>query len=183
MSDQFLGEIRLFGLNFAPQGWALCQGQLVSVSQNSALFALLGTQFGGDGRTTFALPNLQGRVMVGQGQGAGLSPYTVGQTGGSATVTLSLQQLAAHTHTLPTGTAGSAPVLPSTSVYLAKTPGEGREPGAPIYATPATQSGSAVTMAASEAGTTGGSQPHNNMAPFLVLNYCIALQGIFPQRP
>jgi microcystin-dependent protein len=183
MSDQFIGEIRLFGLNFAPYGWATCQGQLLSINQNKVLFSLLGITYGGDGRSNFALPNLQGRVTVGLGQGTGLSPYQLGQTGGTTTVPLDLSQIAAHTHTLPAGTAGDTAVPPSPTVYLSATPGTGKKGGAPLYVAPATQSTSAVTMNSSAAGPAGGGdQPHNNMAPYLVLNYCIALQGIFPPR-
>jgi microcystin-dependent protein len=161
MSDQFIGEIRLFGLNFAPYGWAPCQGQLLSINQNTVLFSLLGITYGGDGRSNFALPNLQGRVTVGLGQGTGLS----------------------HTHALPAGTAGDTTVPPSPTVYLSAAPGAGKKGGVPLYVAPATQSTSAVTMNSSAAGPAGGGgQPHNNMAPYVVLNYCIALQGIFPPR-
>jgi microcystin-dependent protein len=176
--DPFLGEIRVTGFNFAPTGWALCQGQLLSISSNTALFSLLGTIYGGDGRTNFALPNLQGTIPIGFGQGAGLSSYTQGQTGGASTVTLTLQQNPTHTHTMQVGS-GKGVDTPSATVYLA---GEARGGIGNAFATPATQSSSPTTMAVDEAQTVGGGQPHNNMAPYLALNYIIALQGIFPSR-
>jgi microcystin-dependent protein len=182
MSDQFIGEIRLFGLNFAPSGWMMCQGQLLSIRQYTALFSLLGTNYGGDGINTFGLPNLQGRVTVAPGQAPGLSSYQVGQVGGTTTVQLNQAQMASHTHTLPAGTSVATPVAPpSPDVVLATTPGDREHPGVPVYAT-STQAGTMVTMAANEAGMTGGNQPHNNLAPYLVLNYCIALTGFFPDR-
>ena len=176
MSNPYVGEIELFGFNFAPQGWALCQGQLLSISQNTALFSLLGTQYGGDGRSTFGLPNLQGLVPVGQGQGPGLSSYTVGQTGGTATVTLNSGQIAAHTHTLPASSGHGTPT-PSTSVFLGSTgAGIGQHPK--IYDS---ASNAAMSPQAS-LPSTGGGGPHNNMAPYVSMNFCIALTGVFPPR-
>lgn len=173
MSDQFVGEIRIFGFNFAPSGWAFCQGQLLPISQNAALFSLLGTNYGGDGRQTFALPNLQGNIPVNQGQGVGLSTYIVGQVGGSATVTLTSSEMPAHTHTLPASPGGGRVTTPSPSVVLAAT-----SRGEPeVYASTSTGD-----MSTGNLGSTGGSQPHNNVMPYLVLSYCIALQGIYPAR-
>lgn len=174
MSQQFLGQISLFGFPFAPNGWALCQGQLLNISQNTALFSLLGTYYGGDGRSTFGLPNLQGRIAVNAGQANGLSNYVLGQTGGAATVTLIASQLPAHTHALPATSARGTQATPAASSGLAATL-RGTSP----YS--ATTDGTA--MAPSSVAAAGANQPHNNMMPFLALNYCIALQGVFPQRP
>ena len=162
-SDNFVGEISLTAFNFAPKGWAFCNGQLMSISQNTALFSLLGTYYGGDGRSTFALPNLQGQAVVGQGQGPGLSDHFIGETGGEESVTLLTSEMPSHTHT--TQAAGD-----QTSVRPA---GLAPAPGG-YYGTP-----NAATMFTNP---TGGSMPHNNMQPYLVLNYIIALQGIFPPR-
>jgi microcystin-dependent protein len=173
MAAPFLGEIRNFGLNFAPRGWAFCQGQLLPISQNTALFSLIGTFYGGNGTTNFALPNLQGAIPVGMGQGAGLSNYDIGETGGSSTVTLVAAQLPAHTHTLPASAAAGRITVPTASSVLGAT-GRG---AADVYA-----SSSNGDMAAASVGATGSGSPHNNMMPYLVTNYCIALQGIFPAR-
>jgi microcystin-dependent protein len=173
MADNFVGEIRVFPFNFAPTGWALCNGQLMPISQNTALFSLLGTQFGGNGTTNFALPNLQGFIPVGQGQGPGLSDYIIGESGGAPTVALSLSTIPSHNHTLPVSAAAGRVNTPSPSTVLGAT---GR--GSPdVYAGSATGS-----MLASSVGNAGGGQPHNNLMPYLVLNYCIALSGIFPSR-
>ncbi len=172
MSQPFVGEVRLFGFNFAPRGWALCRGQLLSISQNTALFSLIGTYYGGNGTSTFALPNLQGNIAVGQGQGIGLSNYTVGQIAGSATVTLLANQLPPHSHTLVAGTAATTPT-PAANAYFGSAP-RGRN----AYAT----SSDGTRMAAASVATSGSSTPHNNMMPYLAMNYCISLQGIFPSR-
>jgi microcystin-dependent protein len=176
MSSPFLGEIEIFGFNFAPYGWAQCNGQLLPVTQNTALFSLLGTQFGGDGHSTFGLPNLQGQIPVGPGQGPGLSRYTIGETAGAETVTLTVSEIPSHTHTLPVDPGAGRSPAPSPSTVLGAT---GR--GAPeVYADAAT---SGAMMTVSSVGASGGSQPHNNMMPYLTLNYCISLQGVFPVRP
>jgi microcystin-dependent protein len=175
MSSPFVGEIEIFGFNFAPLGWAQCQGQLMPISQNTALFSLLGTQFGGDGKTTFALPNLQGQIPVGQGQGPGLSQYVVGETAGSETVTLTLAEIPSHTHTLPVDAGDGRGPAPSPTTVLGAT-GRG---AMDVYAAAAT---SGATMTVNSVGFSGGSQGHNNMMPYLTLNYCISLQGIFPPR-
>jgi microcystin-dependent protein len=171
MTEPFLGELRLMPYTFAPQGWAFCNGQILSIAQNTALFSLLGTTYGGDGRSTFALPDLRGRVPISAGQGPGLSNYTLGEVSGTETVTLDTTQLPAHRHTV---VANSGPA--ST--------------GRPDGAVPARTSANAYAVAPDETamnagmlGVSGGSQPHNNLQPFLVLNWCIALQGIFPSRP
>ena len=171
MSEPFVAEIRIFGFNFAPSGWALCDGQLMPISQNTALFSLLGTTYGGDGRSTFALPDLQDRSPMHPGQGPGLSLRDLGETGGSETVTLLEAEMPAHTHAV------------AASSTLADTP----TPGGMSFAKSAGayQTGTAqnlVAMANAALPVQGGSQPHNNRQPYLVLNFCIALQGIFPPR-
>jgi microcystin-dependent protein len=170
MSEPFLGEIRIFAGNFAIRGWAFCQGQLLAISQNAALFSLLGTQFGGNGTSTFGLPDLRGRVPVGQGQGPGLSLYTVGEQNGTETVTLLPTQLPVHNHLLQTRNS-RADRSNANGAMLAQASDA-------IYAT-----GTSTTQLAPQSiSPTGGSQPHNNMQPFLALNFIIALQGIFPSR-
>jgi microcystin-dependent protein len=177
MSEQFVGEIALFGFNFPPKGWAFCQGQLLAISQNTALFSLLGTQYGGDGKSTFALPNLQGNIPNHQGQGPGLSSYVMGQTGGEAAVTLQASQIAAHTHTLPVSSVVAKVNTPTNATVVGAVAG-GRGGGAgTAYGTT-----TLANMAAQPGNTAGGNQPHNNMAPYVTLNYCIALTGIFPSR-
>lgn len=175
--EPLLGSIQAFAFNFAPRGWAQCNGQLLPISQNQALFSLLGTTYGGDGRTTFALPDLRGRTALNQGQGPGLSSYGIGTRGGSEQNTLNQNQLPSHTHTATThcqdGSANSN--TPVGTVWAAEAGG-----------TSATYSsaGSNQTMSASAVtvSNAGNSQPVNNMQPYLTLNYCIALQGIFPSR-
>jgi microcystin-dependent protein len=170
MSNPFIGEIRLFAGNFAPQGWALCNGQLMAISQNTALFSLLGTMYGGNGQTTFALPDLRGRVPVHRGQGPGLTPRTQGEQSGSETVTLLSTQMPAHSHALRASTVAATGSTPA---------------GALLGATSVNSydnSAAGVPMAAGAIGSTGGSQPHDNMAPTLALNYIISLFGIFPSR-
>jgi len=180
MSNPFLGEIRLFAFNFPPRGWALCNGQLLSISQNTALFALLGTTYGGNGQTTFALPNLQSRVPIHQGQGPGLSPYVMGQTAGEENHTLISTEMPQHLHQVsPACSAEDAnqaaaknnfPASPAVSVG-----------GAPVNAY--TNAASPNTfMGSTNSSIAGGSQPHNNVQPYLVVSFCIALVGIFPSR-
>lgn len=171
-SDPFLGEVDLVAFNFAPKGWAMCQGQLLAINQNQALFSLLGTTFGGDGRVTFALPDLRGRRIVGQGQGQGLSPYTMGQRGGEEAVTLNISQIPSHTHqvqaSMAVGTTGS----PTGGYWASQT-------STNLYSNAPT---STVALSPLAIGSAGGGQPHDNMPPYLVLNYIIALQGIFPSQ-
>jgi microcystin-dependent protein len=175
MTDAFIGEIRIFAGNFAPTGWALCNGQLMSISQNTALFSLLGTMYGGNGQTTFALPNLQGSAPLMAGQGNGLSQYEVGQIGGATSGTLLPTQLPAHAHTVSaTTTPGSAPD-PVGDVWGVAAVARGTV----MYtASP----GSAPKMSPQAFAMAGSSQPHNNMPPYLVVNFIICLQGIFPSR-
>jgi microcystin-dependent protein len=179
MSDNFIAEIRAFPFNFPPSGWALCNGQLLAVSQYSALFSLLGTSFGGDGRATFGLPNLQGAVAVDQGQGAGLSQYVIGQAGGAATVTLQPLQNGVHTHPLNGDAEASTTATPANAGFQ-----EGR---CVINGTPTTMA--AYSTKAPDTALNGvaiqpaGSNvPHNNMMPYVAMTYCIALTGEFPQR-
>ncbi|MFZ0302082.1 MAG: tail fiber protein [Terracidiphilus sp.] len=174
MSDQFLGEIRLFPFNFAPYEWATCSGQILPLSQNTALFALLGTQYGGNGTSTFALPNLQGRVALDQGSGLGLTPRTIGEIAGSATVTLLASEIPAHTHGLKCATTVGNAANPSGNSFGSAE--RGKPPG---YAA---TGGAALVMNPSAVGNTGGGEPHDNMQPYLTMNYCIALTGIFPSR-
>ena len=171
MSEPFIGEIRPFGFNFAPTGWVQCNGQLLPIAQNTALFSILGTTYGGDGRTTFALPNLQGIVAMGAGQGPGLTNRNLGETGGSETVTLTTQQIPPHNHPANCN-AGNGNQLSPVGNFLAQDVGVSMEYG----------NAGPSQMAAGAVGNVAGDQPHNNLQPFQVLNYCIALQGIFPPR-
>jgi len=173
MSNPFLAEIRIFTGNFAPKGWALCDGQLLPISQNTALFSLLGTTYGGDGKSTFALPNLQGSAPMQAGQGAGLSLRDLGETAGVQTVTLLQTEMPAHSHGVQAATSGGLP-SPTNNTWASGLKGH---PGS--YA-PATAS----TAQMNPFGTSisGGDLPHNNMPPFLGLTLIIALQGVFPAR-
>jgi microcystin-dependent protein len=174
MADPFVAEIRIFPFNFPPKGWAFCNGQLLPISQNTALFSLLGTTYGGDGKSTFALPDLQDSAPMHPGQGPGLSLHDLGEQSGSETVTLLQSEIPLHTHSVgaqnnplggvatPQGNTLSRPA--SGNLYTAI--------NAPL-----------VSMALEEIGPTGGDQPHNNMQPYLTLNFNIALQGVFPARP
>jgi microcystin-dependent protein len=174
MSDQFVAEIRIFPFNFAPAGWAFCDGQLLPLSQNTALFSLLGTTYGGDGKSTFALPDLQGNVPMHPGQGPGLSLHDLGEIGGSETVTLLESEIPAHTHAMM-ASADDADLRPPTP-----TRSLGQSANGNVYTPP---SGQTLGYAAFEALTpAGGDQPHNNLQPFLTFNFCVALQGVFPPR-
>jgi len=172
--EPFIGEIEIFGFNFAPRGFALCAGQVLSIQQNSALYALLGTTYGGNGTQTFGLPDLRGRVAVGMGAGPGLNQKSLGEMSGTESVTLLASQIPAHTHTLNVG-AGSGLGSPIGNFNGNSTDGNGE----PISTYTNTATGA---MNANAIGTAGGNQPHSNMQPYLVLNYCIATQGIFPSR-
>lgn len=169
MADPFVAEIRIFGFNFAPKGWAFCNGKLMAISQNTALFSLLGTTYGGDGRSTFALPDLQGRSAMFYGQGPGLSYRDIGEAAGEETITLLQSEMPAHSHSyngvndsgVQANPDGAVPARVGVYNSASATPG---------------------MMNAGAIAPTGGSQPHNNMQPYLTLNFCIALQGIFPPR-
>ena len=177
MSDPFIGEIQIYGFNFAPYNWAMCQGQLMPIQQNTALFSLLGTQFGGNGTTNYQLPNYTGNAACGQGQGLGLTARTVGETFGSDTVTLLPGEMPTHTHgariyNQPTTTnrsgipvSGDAIITPESVTILATT------------------TTTNTTFPPQTIGSAGNSQPHANQQPYLTLNFCISLVGVFPQRP
>lgn len=171
--DPFVAEIRIFPFNFAPKGWAFCNGQLLPISQNTALFSLLGTTYGGDGKSNFALPNLQGMAPLHAGQGPGLSLYDLGQTAGEQAVTLLDSEMPAHSHGA-LGSTGSNKASPAGNAWAS-----GQKLGGGNLYTP---SANTVQMSPSAMSPTGGSQPHNNMQPYLTLNFCIALQGVFPPR-
>ena len=173
MSDPFVAEIRMFAGNFAPSGWATCDGQLMPISQNTALFSLLGTTYGGNGQTTFALPNLQGSAPLQPGQGPGLSPRDLGETGGEPTVTLLESEMPAHSHGVRAATSGNLPG-PGNNVWASGLKGH---PG-----TYAPAKGPAAQLNLNAVSVTGGNLPHNNMPPYLCLTFIIALQGVFPPR-
>jgi microcystin-dependent protein len=175
MADPYLGEIRIFAGNFAPKGWALCDGQLMAISQNTALFSLLGTMYGGDGKSTFALPGLQGRVPIDQGQGPGMSQRVVGENGGSSTVTLLVTGMPSHPHVAGCQTNPGGLPAPTNNVWSGL---PGRPTPPPVYTT----AGPNTNMSPQALGQTGGSLPHNNMSPYLGLTFIIALQGVFPTR-
>ena len=173
MSTPYIGEIRMFGGNFAIRGWAFCNGQTLSISQNDALFALIGTTYGGDGVNNFNLPNLIGRLPIGDGQGSGLQNYVLGQTGGTENVTLVAGQLPSHSHaaSAQTATGNSSAPAPNTAAWAQPSSGTPYSTGAPTGA-----------MNAAAIGIVGGNQPHENMIPFQCVNYIISLEGIFPPR-
>jgi len=176
MSQAFLGEIRPFAFDFPPRGWALCNGQILAINQNTDLFSLLGTTYGGNGTTTYALPNLQGRAPISAGQRPGLSNYNLGEVGGVPTVTLTVSQLAAHTH-LPQASSGAGnqrdpfPIPPAAGYRWAGS-------DHPQYSA----IGSDTAMAPGIVGAVGGGQGHQNESPYLTLSFCIALTGVFPSR-
>ena len=174
MSDPFVAEIRIFGLNFAPRGWAFCSGQLMPLSQNTALFSLVGTFYGGNGKTTFALPDLQGSAPMHPGQGPGLSLHDLGEQGGVETVTLIESEIPAHFHALNANTDNANVQIPNPSRSLA------RSVNANAYKAPSGQP--VVDLAPNAVSPGGGDAPHTNMQPYLALNFCIALEGIYPPR-
>lgn len=169
MAEPFLSEIRIFSFNFPPKGWAFCNGQLLPINQNQALFALLGTTYGGNGQTNFALPNLQGKVPIHNGAG-----HSLGETAGSSSVTLTIQQLPQHTHPVSATSvqAGAATNAPAPSRMLAQS----------NFSAAYGAAGNLQAMAPAQVTSVGGSQPHNNMMPYITANFCIALQGIFPSQ-
>ncbi len=192
--DPFIGQIVMFGGNYAPQGWAFCDGQILPINSNAALFAILGTRYGGDGRTTFALPDLRGRVTVHPGRGPGLSSYQLGQRGGVESVVLSTSEIPSHTHV-----AMVQPQSAQVRINASDEEGDTSSPAGAVWAKDPNGndtygSGGATTQMASNAvqveipnsqvtiGDTGGSQPHTNIQPYLCINYIIALQGYFPPR-
>lgn len=172
MSSPYLAQIQIYPYNFAPRSWAWCNGQLMPISQMTALFSLLGTMYGGDGRTTFGLPALQGRVPIGQGQGPGLSSYDIGQMGGFRDVTLVRDEMPKHQHSFQVSRGLARERQPPGQLYA-------RGQGIAIYG----PTGADEALSSSAAAIAGASLPHNNMQPFLALNYCIALEGVWPPRP
>ena len=173
MSEPFLAEIRIFAGNFAPRNWAFCDGQLLQISQNTALFSLLGTTYGGDGETVFALPNLQGRAAMHPGSGPGLTSRSLGQSGGTETVTLTSEHMGPHSHALEANDAAAA---------NEDDPGSNTVPGITVGARIYGSSANLVAMADGAVGDAGGGQAHTNLQPYLSLHYIIALQGTFPSR-
>jgi microcystin-dependent protein len=171
--DPFVAEIRIFAFNFAPRGWAFCDGQILPLSQNTALFSLLGTTYGGDGRSTFALPNMQGNVPMHPGNGAGLSPRDLGETGGSETVTLLANEVPIHSHGV-VSVPGNLPAntnIPTGNAFGRATQGNPYAPAA-----------NTTPLSNQTIDIVGNNLPHNNMQPYLTLNFCIAMQGVFPPR-
>jgi microcystin-dependent protein len=180
MASPFVAEIRIFPFNFAPKGWAFCNGQILPLSQNTALFSLLGTTYGGDGKSNFALPNLQGSVPLQQGQGAGLSLYDLGEQTGSDTVSLLGNEVPNHQHTLNATTVAATSGDPAGLIPAQGTWNDGQGGSGPVES----YSIAAPTAALSQGLAPAGSgAAHNNLMPYLTLNYCIALQGVFPSRP
>jgi microcystin-dependent protein len=180
MSNPFLAEIRIFPFNFAPRGWAFCDGQILPLSQNTALFSLLGTNYGGDGKSNFALPNLQGSAPINAGQGPGLTERFIGEQGGLATVTLLHSEIPAHSHGLVADTSDGTTSIPTANLIANGNwnDGTGNTGGLQTYTTTAQN----VQTLAGDLLPAGGSQPHNNLMPYLTLNFCIALQGVYPPR-
>jgi microcystin-dependent protein len=171
--DPFVAEIRIFPFNFSPKGWAFCDGQILPLSQNTALFSLLGTTYGGDGKSNFALPNMQGNAPMHPGQGPGLSLHDLGETSGTETVTLLESEIPSHSHALMAAPTPALLFAPSSTTALS------RSAGGPAYI--ASNAG-LVQLSDNAIAPAGGDQPHNNMQPYLTLNFCIALQGVFPPR-
>jgi len=175
VTSPFVAQVQIFAFNFSPTGWAFCDGQLLPLSQNTALFSLLGTTYGGDGKSTFALPDIQGNSVMQPGQGPGLSLRDLGEIGGEETVTLLVSEIPAHSHSLNASPQPSGTGVPAAQTCLARGFG-----GSPFKQSPFTPN---VTMAPQMIAPAGGGLPHQNMIPYLTLNYCIALQGVFPARP
>jgi len=173
----YVGEIRMFAGNFAPSGWFFCDGSILSISEYEVLFTLLGTTYGGNGTTTFALPDLRGRIPVGVGQGQGLSNYNLGQIAGSETVTLTAANLPSHGHSLNASTSIATTATPGTGVVFAKTPATYLG-----YLSPTAAGASAKTLAPASVTNSPGGQPHNNMMPGVCLNFIISWQGIYPSQ-
>jgi len=174
--DPFVAEIRIFPFNFAPKGWAFCDGQLLPLSQNTALFSLVGTYYGGDGKSNFALPDLQGRAAMHQGQGSGLSPHYLGESSGVETVALLTSEIPVHTHTLEANPNQSDNLVPSPTTSI------GASTGGKLFVTSTPAAPPLSPMAVQALAPAGGSLPHSNLQPYLTLSFCIALQGVYPPR-
>jgi microcystin-dependent protein len=180
MADAYLGEIRIFAGNFAPNGWALCNGALLPIAQNTALFSILGTQYGGNGQTNFALPNLSGSAAMSQGSGQGLTARAVGESVGTQSVTLDTNEMPAHNHVPNAVTSVAADTSPAND-FWAVAPAEGKPPH---HVTPNLYTSTVnAPMSPVALSVTGGSQPHNNMQPYLAMNFIICMNGEYPQRP
>lgn len=175
-TSPFIGEICIVGFNFAPRDFQLCNGQLLSIASNTALFSILGTTYGGNGQTTFALPNLQGRVANGMGQGPGLSSYSLGELSGTENVTLTQQQMPIHNHLVNSNNSDGALNTPVNNYFAGPSADKDQ------YLYNAATAGSTPALNAQATGLTGGSFPHNNIMPYQVVNFCIAVQGIYPSR-
>lgn len=171
MSEPFIGEVRHFAFNFAPRGWMTCQGQMLSIAQNTALFSILGTTYGGNGQTTFALPNLSGRTPIQPGQGPGLDPYVLGEEQGAVSVTLTAAQVPPHTHLV-----SAVAAIGTSDAPAGKSLAQSSIRSDLYAATPDT------VMSALAVNPAGGGQPHNNMPPYLAVGFCIATEGLFPSR-
>ena len=185
MSTPYMGQIEAFPFNTVPKGWLPCSGQLLSIAQNSALFSLLGTTYGGNGVQTFALPNLQGVVAMGQGNGAGLTPRIIGERTGEQNHTILITETPTHNHqlmTAPTGAAASNQDTPANNVVLGTATGFLGSTPTPVQPYAATPPAPSVTMAGAAIGLTSGNQPHSNMMPYLALQFCIATSGLYPSR-
>jgi microcystin-dependent protein len=181
--DVFTGTILGFGFNFAPRGWAMCWGQVISIAQNTALFSLLGTTYGGNGQTTFALPNLSGRTAIGWGNaGGGLSSYTIGEVAGTETTTLLTANMPAHSHAINVNTGAATTNAPGNTLYLGQSDGSDPGTGNPVTVNIYTPTAPNAQLSPTAMSIVGGSQPFNNLQPYLAITYCIALQGIFPSR-
>jgi microcystin-dependent protein len=177
--DPFLAEIRIFPFNFAPKGWAFCDGQILPLSQNTALFSLLGTTYGGDGKSNFALPNLQGRAPMHPGQGPGLSLHDLGEAAGSDTVTLLSSEIPGHSHAFNADNNAATVASPAGGAYAQGQWSSGQNSGVVAMYTGAAPN---TTLSPNAIGLNTGGQPHNNLMPYLTLNFCIALQGVYPPR-
>jgi microcystin-dependent protein len=183
MADPFLGEIRAFGFNFAPKNWAMCQGQLIPIQQNTALFSILGIQFGGNGTSNFGLPNLQGQAPMGAGNGPGLTPRTVGDAVGEAAVTLQPTEMPSHNHAIAVQAGNATAAIPGGNVLAQGAKGGSRPQLQPAYAPGAPTVPQGALAANALAPFIGGGQPHSNMQPYQALSLCICLSGEFPVRP
>src|SRR5665213_1368439 len=179
--EPFMGMIAAFGFNFAPYQWALCNGQTIAISQNAALFSLLGTYYGGNGVNTFQLPDLQGRMAIGQGNGRGLTPRVIGENSGTETVSILTSNMPQHSHAFNVSNNLSTTGVPGPTLYLAKGEASGQAPNQK-FITMYSATAANAALAPGTIGTTGGSTPLGIMPPFLTINYSIALQGIFPSR-
>lgn len=177
MDEPLMGVIAIFGCNFAPRGWAFCSGQIVPIAQNTALFSLLGTTYGGNGTSTFAYPDLRGRVPIGQGQGPGLSPYVLGEQSGIENVTILSAEMPAHNHGLRVANTSSNLTAPAANASIANYADLNGD-GGQTYSAVAPN----INLHATTVGIAGGNQPHSNIQPYLAINYCIAIQGVFPAR-